>query len=103
MIKVLLVEDDEVFRIGLTVALKQASDINLVAVASDGQSAIEMAEQYQPDVILMDLGLPVLNGMNATQQIKQAHPGIKVLALTSNTEPRYVDQMMKAGADGFCL
>lgn len=103
MVRVLLVEDDEVFRIGLTVALKQAPDIDFVEVCTDGKMAIEAALRLQPDVILMDLGLPVLNGMMATREIKANHPTIKVLALTSHTEPKYVDDIMRAGADGFCL
>ncbi len=103
MIKVLLVEDDEVFRIGLTVALRQAAGIDLVSVCQDGKTAITIAQQLQPDVILMDLGLPVINGMEATLTIKSQHPHLKILALTSHTEPKYVDEIMRAGADGFCL
>jgi two-component system, NarL family, response regulator len=102
-IKVLLVEDDEVFRIGLTVALNQVEEIDLVEVCEDGQAAIDTTKRLQPDVILMDLGLPGVNGMDATKQIKQVYPQIKVLALTSHSEPKYVDQIMQAGADGFCL
>lgn len=103
MVKVLLAEDDEVFRIGLKTALKEASTIDLVAVCEDGQAAVEAIKTHQPDVVLMDLGLPVLDGMAATRQIKSQYPNIKVIALTSHSEPKYVDDMMKAGADGFCL
>lgn len=103
MVKVLLVEDDEVFRIGLTMALQKAPEIDLVGVCHDGQAAIESTQKNQPEVILMDLGLPVLNGMAATRTIKQTSPQIKILALTSHTEPKYVDEIMRAGADGYCL
>ncbi len=103
MINVLLVEDDEVFRIGLTVSLQQSSEIHLVSSCADGMSAIEIANQLKPDVILMDLGLPIMNGMEATQIIKKNHPEIKILALTSNTGSRFVEQMMNAGTDGFCI
>ncbi len=103
MIRVLLVEDDEVFRIGLTTALKQSQNIDLIGVCSDGKTALEMAESNQPDVVLMDLGLPILNGMEATRFIKSQIPEVRVIALTSHTEPQYVDEMMQAGVDGYCL
>jgi len=103
MIRVLLVEDDEVFCIGLTVALRQAPNIELLGVCHDGESAIATAQRLKPDVILMDLGLPVLNGMDATRVLKNSLPETKILALTSHIEPRYVDEMMRSGADGYCL
>lgn len=103
MIRIILAEDDEVFRIGLTVALKQSQEIELLQVCADGEAAVLAAQNLEPDVILMDLGLPVLNGMEATRKIKTNNPKIKILALTSNTDSKYIDQMMEAGADGFCL
>jgi DNA-binding NarL/FixJ family response regulator len=103
MIRVILVEDDEVFRIGLTVSLKQCANIDLVGTASDGQGAITMVNERQPELVLMDIGLPGLSGIEATQIIKTAHPGIKILVLTSHAEPKIVDAMMAAGADGYCM
>jgi two-component system NarL family response regulator len=103
MIKVLLVEDDEVFRLGLTVSLKQSKSIHLVGTAADGEAAIVQAEKLCPDLILMDIGLPVLNGIQATLTIKTHHPQIKILVLTSHSDPKLVEQIMGAGADGFCL
>lgn len=103
MIRVLLVEDDEIFRLGLTVSLKQASEVDLVDTSVDGQAAIDAAGMLNPDLILMDLGLPVMNGIEATRKIKKRYPQIKILALTSHTEPKLVNQIMDAGADGFCL
>lgn len=103
MIRVLFVEDDEVFRIGLTVSLKQCENVELVGTASDGQTAIALADELKPELVLMDIGLPVLNGIEATQKIKNKHSDIKILVLTSHSEPKIVEDMMDAGADGYCL
>jgi two-component system, NarL family, response regulator len=103
MIKLLLVEDDEVFRIGLTVSLKKANDMELVGTAEDGKTAITLTELHQPDLVLMDIGLPVLNGIEVTRAIKEKYPDIRVLVLTSHSDPKLVEQIMEAGADGYCL
>jgi two-component system NarL family response regulator len=103
MINILLVEDDEIFRIGLTVSLKQSTEVTLIGTCGDGKSAIALTEELNPDVVLMDLGLPILDGIEATRQIKAINPSMKVLALTSHTESKIVNQIMDAGADGFCL
>ncbi|HEY9687395.1 MAG TPA: response regulator transcription factor [Coleofasciculaceae cyanobacterium] len=103
MIRVLLVEDDEIFRIGLTTSLKKSGTVDLVGTCEDGATALVQAEVLKPDLILMDVGLPVMTGIEATQEIKKRLPGIKVLALTSHTESKTVNQIMDAGADGFCL
>lgn len=103
LIRVLLVEDDEVFRIGLTVSLRQCLNVELVGTASDGQTAITLANALEPELILMDIGLPVFNGIEATKIIKNKHKSIKILALTSHSEPKILDEMMDAGADGYCM
>lgn len=103
MITVVLVEDDEVFRIGLTVSLKQSKELELLETCSDGQSAVDTTERLKPDLVLMDIGLPVLNGIEATKAIKAKNPDIKILILTSHSEPKIVEEIMDAGADGFCL
>jgi two-component system NarL family response regulator len=103
MIRVLLVEDDEVFRLGLTASLKNQAYLELVGCCSDGKSAIASAEELQPDVILMDIGLPLVSGIQATKSIKSRFPAIKILILTSHSDSKMVDQIMQAGADGFCL
>jgi two-component system NarL family response regulator len=103
MIRLLLVEDDEIFRIGLTTSLKKSEQVELLGTCADGQAALTMASELNPDLILMDLGLPVMTGMEATQAIKKQFPNIKILALTSHTELKVVNQIMNAGADGFCL
>jgi len=103
MIRLLLVEDDEVFRIGMMVSLKKYSDIDLIGTSADGKEAIRVANDLKPDLILMDIGLPVLSGIEATKAIKEKHPQIKILVLTSHSETKTVDQIMNAGADGFCM
>ena len=103
MIRVLLVEDDEIFRLGLTVSLKKCPEVELLDTCEDGQTALKLADKLNPDLILMDVGLPVMTGIEATREIKKRHPDIKVLALTSHTEAKIVNQIMDAGADGFCL
>lgn len=103
IVRVLLVEDDEVFRIGLTMTLRQCPHAELVGIATEGQAAIAMADDFKPDLILMDIGLPVLSGIDATRAIKARHPQMKILVLTSHSESHIVEEMMEAGADGYCL
>jgi two-component system, NarL family, response regulator len=103
MIKVLLVEDDEVFRLGLTISLRHSSDIDLIGEADSIQRALSICNENQPDLILMDIGLPGENGIDGTHLIKQKFQNIKILALTSHEEPAIVEQILAAGADGYCL
>jgi two-component system, NarL family, response regulator len=103
MIRVLLVEDDEVFRLGLTASLKNQAHLELVGSCGDGKSAIAAAKELKPDVIVMDIGLPVVSGIQATKSIKSQFPDIKILILTSHSDSKIVDQIMQAGADGFCM
>jgi RNA polymerase sigma factor (sigma-70 family) len=103
MIRLMLVEDDEVFRLGLTVSLKQSSDIEIVGNCADGKAAVMMADELGPDIILMDIGLPVMNGLETSRIIKAKHPDMKILILTSHSDPKIVEEMMGVGADGYCL
>jgi two-component system NarL family response regulator len=103
MIRVLLVEDDEVFRLGLTASLKGQEHLVLVGCCGDGKCAIESAGTLQPDVILMDIGLPLVSGIQATKSIKSRFPAIKILILTSHSDSKIVEQIMQAGADGYCV
>lgn len=103
MIRVLLVEDDEVFRLGLTVSLRKYDDVEFLGTCEDGKTAIETADELKPDLILMDIGLPVVTGIEATKIIKSKHPNTKILVLTSHSESKMVDQIMAAGADGYCM
>jgi two-component system, NarL family, response regulator LiaR len=102
-IKVLLVEDHVVVREGTAELLNRQVDIQVVGEAGDGQTAVELATRLHPDVVLMDVALPVLDGISATRKIKQAHPTIAVLALSAHDEDQYVFALLEAGAAGYLL
>lgn len=102
-IRVLLVEDHELTRQGLSYSLDQVEDIEVAAQAVNGQEAVALAESTRPDVILMDVVLPVMNGIEATQRIKERWPEVKVIMLTSHGEQEKVFSAFTAGADGYCM
>lgn len=102
-LRLLLVEDDELFRLGLSMALQRDPELKVVAEAVDGETAIELTNQYQPDVVLLDIGLPGIGGIEACQRIKQQHPNLPVLVLTSHSEKPLIEQLIQVGASGFCL
>lgn len=103
MINVLLVEDHELYRMGLTMLLDKADEINLAAQAADGIDGIKKAREISPDVILMDIGLPNIDGIEATMRIKEFNPDIKVLIFTSRDSENDVFEAFKAGADGYIM
>lgn len=101
--KVLLVDDHMVVRSGLSTVLSVNDDLKLVGEAEDGEEAIRLCESLQPDVVLMDLVMPHMDGVIATRTIKQRWPQIQVIALTSFKEKEYVEGALKAGASGYLL
>ena len=103
MINVLLVEDHELYRMGLSMLLDKAEGINLVAEASDGLDGIKKARELSPDVILMDIGLPNVDGIEATQRIKEFNPSVKILIFTSRDSENDVFESFRAGADGYIM
>jgi DNA-binding NarL/FixJ family response regulator len=102
-IRVVLVDDQELIREGLAIILGAQPDIDIVGQAADGQEAVEVAAKLQPDVVLMDIRMPRLNGIKATRQIKDAHPKIQVLILTTYSEDELVFEGIRAGASGYLL
>jgi DNA-binding NarL/FixJ family response regulator len=102
-IRVALVDDQELIREGLAIILDAQPDIDIVGQAEDGHKAIELARDLQPDVILMDIRMPRLNGIEATRRIKDAHPDIQVLILTTYSEDELVFEGIRAGASGYLL
>jgi two-component system, NarL family, response regulator LiaR len=102
-IKVLLVDDHTVVRSGLAAVLSICDDLKLVGEAGDGQEAIRVCEKTQPDVILMDLLMPKMDGVAATRAIKERWPKVQIIALTSFKEKEYVEGALKAGALGYLL
>ena len=103
MINVLLVEDHELYRMGLSMLLSKAEDINLIAEASDGVEGVKKAREHSPQVILMDIGLPNMDGIEATQRIKDFLPETKILIFTSRDSEHDIFESFKAGADGYIM
>jgi len=102
-IKVLLVEDHTMTRMGLALVLEKAEGVELIAEAEDGLSGVEMASKFSPDVILMDIGLPNIDGIEATKRIKESGCESKVLIFTSRDNEDDVFACFKAGADGYIM
>ena len=101
--RILLADDHEIVREGICSLIEKQSDMEVVGLASDGQEAIEMAKQFSPDVIVMDVGMPGINGVEATRQIKTTMPGIKIIALSIHDDRSFVLGMAKAGMSGYLL
>jgi NarL family two-component system response regulator LiaR len=99
----MLVDDHSIVRSGLTAFLLAYDDLCLVAEAEDGEDAIRRCEQAQPDVILMDLQMPIMDGPTATRIIRERYPAIQVLILTSYKEDSLIQEALKAGAMGYLL
>jgi NarL family two-component system response regulator LiaR len=102
-IRVLLADDHPVLRGGMRSLLEQEEDLEVVAEAGDGEEAIKHASDLTPDVVLMDIVMPKLNGIEATKQIKQVSPTTAVLILTAYDDDRYVIGLLQAGAAGYLL
>ncbi|TAF07882.1 MAG: DNA-binding response regulator [Nostocales cyanobacterium] len=102
-IKILLVEDDELFRLGLRVRLQQETGLEIIAEAEDGETAIELVNQHSLDVVILDVGLPGIGGIEACYQIKQKYPNLPVLVLTSHFQTSLIAKLITAGAQGYCL
>lgn len=102
-IRVLLVDDHMVVRSGLSTVLSVYDDLKLVGEAGDGEEAIQLCERLQPDVVLMDLLMPKMDGVTAIKAIKTRWPKIQIIALTSFKEKEYVEGALKAGANGYLL
>jgi DNA-binding NarL/FixJ family response regulator len=102
-IRILLVDDHTVVRPGLRRILESDDEIEIVGEAGDGRSAVEMATKLHPHVVVMDIAMPELNGIEATRQITKRNEGVKVLILTMHSDDVYVRQSLKAGARGYLL
>lgn len=103
MIRVLICDDQEMVCQGLQAILGTADDIEVVGVAFDGLQAVEAIAGARPDVVLMDLKMPVLNGIEATRRIREAHPQVRVLVLTTFDADEWVLDAVRAGAAGYLL
>jgi len=100
-ITLMLVDDHDVVRTGLKTFLETQSGFKVVAEADSGEEALRLANETHPDVVVMDITMPNMDGLEATRRIKETHPASRVLALTVHADEQYFFQMMAAGADGY--
>lgn len=101
--RILLVDDHEIMREGMMALLRKRPDVEVAGEAADGRMAVNMVRELKPDVVIMDVGMPNLNGIEATTQMVAENPGIKVMALSTHSEGSIVAKMIKAGASGYML
>jgi len=102
-ITVLLAEDHTIVREGFRIMLELEDDLKIVGEAADGRHAVALAKKIRPDVVLMDIAMPLLNGLDATRQLLEALPAVKVLMLSAHNEDAYVQNACDSGAAGFLL
>ena len=102
-IKILLADDHKIIREGLRALIEKQSDMEVAAEAQDGLETVKLARKLSPDIVIMDIGMPGINGIDATRQIVAEDHNIKVIALSMHSDRRFVLQMLKAGASGYLL
>jgi DNA-binding NarL/FixJ family response regulator len=100
-IRVFLADDHRIFRQGLRGLITEEADLTIVGEAEDGRDAIAKITELRPDVVIMDIGMPSLNGIEATRQLKRDLPKTHVIALSMHTDEKYVAEMLRAGANGY--
>lgn len=100
-IKILIADDHKLFREGVINLLSNTKEIEIVAYAENGKDAVEKAIIHHPDVVIMDIGMPVLSGIEATIQLKNKMPEIKIIALSMHSDNQYIKGMLEAGASGY--
>ena len=102
-IRILLADDHTILRDGIRSLLEDESDMTVIGEAEDGHSAVKLVKKLDPDVVLMDIAMPLLNGLEATRQIKRDNPQTKVLSLTMHENEEYIRQVLAIGAMGYIL
>ena len=102
-IKIILADDHRIFRKGLKSLLSEKSNIEILAEADNGAEALEAAMKYRPKIVIMDIGMPKMDGIEATRQIRERLPDTEVVILSMHAKKAYIDQVLKAGAKGYVL
>ncbi|HQO49330.1 MAG TPA: response regulator transcription factor [Bacteroidales bacterium] len=103
LIRVIIVDDHEIFRSGLKMVINKLGYAKVVAEAGDGLEFLSVLEQEETDIVLMDIEMPLMNGVEATKRAIEKHPALKVIALTMFKEDAYISQMIEAGVKGFLI
>ena len=101
--RIIIADDHSVVRSGLRLLLQSSPDFTVVAEAEDGEEAVALVDRHKPDVVVMDISMPKLNGIEATGIMKQSNPELKIIILTVHEDEEYVYQMLRAGASGYVL
>jgi len=102
-IRILIADDHTILRDGIRSLLEDVDDMTVVGEADDGHSVVQMTAQLEPDIVIMDIAMPLLNGLEATRQIKRDHPNTKILILTMHDNEEYIRQALAVGAMGYIL
>ncbi|HEX8145477.1 MAG TPA: response regulator transcription factor [Pyrinomonadaceae bacterium] len=102
-LRILLVEDHEIVREGVRTMVSAQADMEVIGEAGDGRTAIRLAEELRPDIVVMDISMPDMNGLQATEKLKQLRPEIKILTLSRHTDVGFLQQILGAGASGYVL
>ena len=102
-LRIVLADDHAIVREGLRALIDRQADMEVIGEASDGRVAIELTERLRPDVVVMDLSMPVMNGTRAARELMSRNPGLKILALTVHEERSYLRELLEAGASGYLL
>ncbi|MCF8233275.1 MAG: response regulator transcription factor [Bacteroidales bacterium] len=102
-INIIIVDDHEIFRNGLKMVLNRLKYVNILAEASNGKEFLELLPNHHPDIVLMDIEMPVMNGIEASDKAMKEYPGLKIIALTMFNDDEYIQSMIDAGVKGFLI
>jgi DNA-binding NarL/FixJ family response regulator len=101
--KILLVDDHKILRDGIRSLVKGYDDIDVIGEAPDGRTALQMVKKLLPDLVIMDISMPDMNGIDATRKIRNEHPDIKIIALSMHHDKQFVSEIFRAGASGYLI